>query len=72
MSETRTRAYDRRRRHAKRLFVHYMNFTWESAGLRVDSDNVAEWEDIVDSIIDAAFAKTMALVELRLEEQGNE
>ena len=44
----------KKRDYAKRLLVHYMNFTWEKIGLKVDYDNIAEWEDIVDALIDAA------------------
>jgi len=45
---------------AVRLFQHYMSHTWEHVGLRVDSDNMAEWQDIVDNIIDAAYHKMEA------------
>jgi hypothetical protein len=43
-----------KREAAKRLFKHYMSFTWNEIGLSVDSDNYAEWSDFVDFVIDAA------------------
>lgn len=43
------------RKYAKRLFVHYMRLAFNETGLEVTQDNVAEWEDIVDSIINAAI-----------------
>lgn len=39
---------------AKRLLVHYFQAVWEKAGLRWDSDNVAEVEAIVDELLEAA------------------
>ena len=42
------------KQYAKRLFKHYMATTWDHVGLHVDSDNYAEWEDIIDAIIEAA------------------
>jgi hypothetical protein len=42
---------------AKRLFRHYFSTVWQAAGLRWDSDNVAEVDDIVDCLIAAAVAE---------------
>ncbi|MCL6559918.1 MAG: hypothetical protein K6U74_14220 [Firmicutes bacterium] len=49
---------------AKELLVHYFRTVWLKAGLKWDSDNTAEVESIVDSIVgeveaivDSIFAK---------------
>lgn len=68
MGQDMSRRFDNARARAKRLFVHYMTFTWREVGIRVDGDNVAEWEEIVDSIVDAAVAKALQ----EIKEQGNE
>ena len=39
---------------AKKYFIHYMTYTWEQVGIEVSSDNISEWESLIDSIIDAA------------------
>jgi hypothetical protein len=39
---------------AKHLLVSYMQMLMEERGMRFDSDNVVEIEEIVDSIISAA------------------
>ncbi len=41
---------------AKSLLSHYLRMAVQSSGQRWDSDNSAEVDDIVDSIIDAAQA----------------
>ncbi len=41
---------------AKSLLSHYLRMAVQSSGQRWDSDNNAEVDDIVDSIIDAATA----------------
>lgn len=51
--------YENARTRAKNLFVHYMSFTWRELGIQVDGDNVAEWEEIVDNIIEAAGHKML-------------
>lgn len=42
------------REQAKVLMKHYFGLLAEKAGLRVDSDNEAELDDLVDCLIDAA------------------
>jgi hypothetical protein len=42
------------RTRAKRLLVHYFRLLSEKAGLQFDGDNVAEIEEIVDRIVEAA------------------
>ena len=46
--------YSIAREQAKRLLVGYFRTVFTKAGLQFDKDNVAEIEDIVDSILDAA------------------
>ncbi len=43
-----------KRAYAKHIFVHYMTFTWDQVGIDIDSYVIAEWEGMVDSMIDAA------------------
>lgn len=47
-------AGDQARNSAVSTLSHYLRTAFEAAGLRWDSDNQAEVEGIVDSIIDAA------------------
>jgi hypothetical protein len=42
------------RAQAKRLMTHYMTLIMRTAGLKVDQDNQAELEYLVDNLIDAA------------------
>lgn len=43
-----------KRERAKRLLVHYLEVAFRRAGAGWDSDNVAEVEELVDTIIGAA------------------
>lgn len=57
--------YQAKRKSAVSLFIHYMTVTWEEAGISIDGDNVSEWENLIDSIIDAAVAKVRMLDETK-------
>ena len=51
-------AADIQTQRAKTLLAHYLKFGLEAANYRWNSDNAAEVDDIVDSIIDAAAQPT--------------
>lgn len=51
-------AGDAARKSAQQTLTHYLRTAFEAAGLRWDSDNQAEVEGIVDSIIEAAKEET--------------
>jgi len=39
---------------AKKLLVHYFRITMEAAGIKYDTDNTSEIEQIIDAILEAA------------------
>lgn len=41
------------RQDAKATIVHYFRLLFEKAGLKVSTNNVTEWESIVDNMLEA-------------------
>ncbi len=56
---------------AKRLLTHYFRMVWEKAGLKWDSDNDAEVEDIIDYLADG-IKKEVAREIIEAIEKGDE